>query len=212
MILLNVGVVIMKRLLVFILLLLFPFNALAEERVNVTFSKCVDGDTIKVIMDDKEETVRFLAIDTPETKHPTKGEEPYGKEASNYTCNRVKEAQKLELEFDANSDKKDKYDRYLAWIFVDDNLLQAELIKNGLAEVAYLYGDYKYTDLLKDYEQTAINSKVGKYSSVDNSSYTKNNTEKQDEKKKDSTKEKIKNKILKYLSELIDEILDEIFK
>lgn len=202
----------MKRLLVFILLLLFPFNALAEERVNVTFSKCVDGDTIKVIMDDKEETVRFLAIDTPETKHPTKGEEPYGKEASNYTCNRVKEAQKLELEFDANSDKKDKYDRYLAWIFVDDNLLQAELIKNGLAEVAYLYGDYKYTDLLKDYEQTAINSKVGKYSSVDNSSYTKNNTEKQDEKKKDSTKEKIKNKILKYLSELIDEILDEIFK
>lgn len=212
MILLNVGVVIMKRLLVFILLLLFPFNALAEERVNVTFSKCVDGDTIKVIMDDKEETVRFLAIDTPETKHPTKGEEPYGKEASNYTCNRVKEAQKLELEFDANSDKKDKYDRYLAWIFVDGNLLQAELIKNGLAEVAYLYGDYKYTDLLKDYEQTAINSKVGKYSSVDNSSYTKNNTEKQDEKKKDSTKEKIKNKILKYLSELIDEILDEIFK
>lgn len=202
----------MKKLLMFILLLLFPFNALAEERVNVTFSKCVDGDTIKVIMDDKEEIVRFLAIDTPETKHPTKGEEPYGKEASNYTCNRVKEAQKLELEFDSNSDKKDKYDRYLAWIFVDDNLLQAELIKNGLAEVAYLYGDYKYTDLLKDYEQTAINSKVGKYSSVDNSSYTKNNTEKQDEKKKDSTKEKIKNKILKYLSELIDEILDEIFK
>ena len=81
-----------------------------------------------------------------------------------------------------------------------------------LAEVGYLYGDYKYTDLLKDYEQTAINSKVGKYSSVDNSSYTKNNTEKQDEKKKDSTKEKIKNKILKYLSKLIDEILDEIFK
>lgn len=202
----------MKKLLVFILLLLFPFNVFAEERVNVTFSKCVDGDTIKVIMDDKEETVRFLAIDTPETKHPNKGEEPYGKEASNYTCNRVKEAQKLELEFDSNSDKKDKYDRYLAWIFVDDNLLQAELIKNGLAEVAYLYGDYKYTDLLKDYEQTAINSKVGKYSSVDNSSYTKNNTEKQDEKKKDSTKEKIKNKILKYLSELIDEILDEIFK
>ncbi len=187
-------------LIILIVILLFPFNIYANEKVEVKFSKCVDGDTAKFILNGKEETVRFLAIDTPETKHPTKGEEPYGKEASDYTCKKITDAKKIELEFDNNSDKKDKYDRYLAWVFVDDNLLQANLIKNGLAEVAYLYDDYKYTDLLKEYEQTAKLSKIGMYSDIDTSSYSNKDNE------------KIKNKIIDYIYKFIEEILDEIFK
>ncbi len=209
----------MKKKVVFLLIIfLFPGVVFASGREEVTLSKCVDGDTAKFIINNKEETVRFLAVDTPETKHPTKGEEPYGKEASDYTCNRLKEGNKIELEYDDNSTKTDKYNRYLAWIFVDDNLLQAELVKNGLAEVAYLYGDYKYTDLLKDYEQTAIATKVGMHSDIDTSSYTKNkeaSSKKKSKKQEKSTgndKEKIKNSILDYISSLLDEILDEIFK
>ena len=209
----------MKKKVVFLLIIfLFPGVVFASGREEVTFSKCVDGDTAKFIINNKEETVRFLAVDTPETKHPTKGEEPYGKEASDYTCNRLKEGNKIELEYDDNSTKTDKYNRYLAWIFVDDNLLQAELVKNGLAEVAYLYGDYKYTDLLKDYEQTAIATKVGMYSDTDTSSYTKDKEvsskkeSKKQEKSTENDKEKIKNSILDYISSLLDEILDEIFK
>lgn len=209
----------MKKKVVFLLIIfLFPGVVFASGREEVTFSKCVDGDTAKFIINNKEETVRFLAVDTPETKHPTKGEEPYGKEASNYTCNRLKEGNKIELEYDDNSTKTDKYNRYLAWVFVDDNLLQAELVKNGLAEVAYLYGDYKYTDLLKDYEQTAIATKVGMHSDTDTSSYTKDKEasskkkNKKQEKSTENDKEKIKNSILDYISSLLDEILDEIFK
>lgn len=209
----------MKKKVVFLLIIfLFPGVVFASGREEVTFSKCVDGDTAKFIINNKEETVRFLAVDTPETKHPTKGEEPYGKEASDYTCNRLKEGNKIELEYDDNSTKTDKYNRYLAWIFVDDNLLQAELVKNGLAEVAYLYGDYKYTDLLKDYEQTAIATKVGMHSDTDTSSYTKDKEasskkkNKKQEKSTENDKEKIKNSILDYISSLLDEILDEIFK
>lgn len=209
----------MKKKVVFLLIIfLFPGVVFASGREEVTLSKCVDGDTAKFIINNKEETVRFLAVDTPETKHPTKGEEPYGKEASNYTCNRLKEGNKIELEYDDNSTKTDKYNRYLAWVFVDDNLLQAELVKNGLAEVAYLYGDYKYTDLLKDYEQTAIATKVGMHSDTDTSSYTKDkeaSSKKENKKQEKSTendKEKIKNSILDYISSLLDEILDEIFK
>lgn len=209
----------MKKKVVFLLIIfLFPGVVFASGREEVTLSKCVDGDTAKFIINNKEETVRFLAVDTPETKHPTKGEEPYGKEASNYTCNRLKEGNKIELEYDDNSTKTDKYNRYLAWVFVDDNLLQAELVKNGLAEVAYLYGDYKYTDLLKDYEQTAIATKVGMYSDTDTSSYTKDKEasskkkNKKQEKSTENDKEKIKNSILDYISSLLDEILDEIFK
>lgn len=209
----------MKKKAVFLLIIfLFPGVVFASGREEVTLSKCVDGDTAKFIINNKEETVRFLAVDTPETKHPTKGEEPYGKEASNYTCNRLKEGNKIELEYDDNSTKTDKYNRYLAWVFVDDNLLQAELVKNGLAEVAYLYGDYKYTDLLKDYEQTAIATKVGMHSDTDTSSYTKDKEvsskkkSKKQEKSTENDKEKIKNSILDYISSLLDEILDEIFK
>ena len=209
----------MKKKVVFLLIIfLFPGVVFASGREEVTLSKCVDGDTAKFIINNKEETVRFLAVDTPETKHSTKGEEPYGKEASDYTCNRLKEGNKIELEYDDNSTKTDKYNRYLAWVFVDDNLLQAELVKNGLAEVAYLYGDYKYTDLLKDYEQTAIATKVGMHSDTDTSSYTKDKEasskkkNKKQEKSTENDKEKIKNSILDYISSLLDEILDEIFK
>ena len=209
----------MKKKVVFLLIIfLFPGVVFASGREEVSLSKCVDGDTAKFIINNKEETVRFLAVDTPETKHPTKGEEPYGKEASDYTCNRLKEGNKIELEYDDNSTKTDKYKRYLAWVFVDDNLLQAELVKNGLAEVAYLYGDYKYTDLLKDYEQTAIATKVGMHSDTDTSSYTKDKEvsskkkSKKQEKSTENDKEKIKNSILDYISSLLDEILDEIFK
>ncbi|UKI57522.1 MAG: thermonuclease family protein [Clostridium sp.] len=102
------------------------------------------------MLDDKKTTVRFLAVDTPETKHPTKGEQPFGKEASKYTCDKVKNAKKLEIEYDKGSSKVDKYDRTLAWIFTDDLLLQKDLVSLGYAKVAYLYGDYKYTDELKE--------------------------------------------------------------
>lgn len=155
----------MKKV-VFIILIFFTclFRVEASDKVNVTFSKCVDGDTAKVILNKKEVTVRFLAVDTPETSHPTKGEEPYGKEAKEYTCNSLKESKKIELEFDNNSDKTDKYDRYLAWVWVDDYLLQDNLIKKGLAEVAYLYDDYKYTSLLEEHQTLAKLNKVGKWS------------------------------------------------
>ena len=191
------------KLLIILLIIIIPLNVNAQKD-TVKFSSCIDGDTANFILNKKEVKVRFLAVDTPETKHPTKGEEPYGKEASKYTCKRLKEASKIELEYDDNSDKKDKYNRYLAWVFVDDSLLQAELIKNGLAEVAYLYGDYKYTPLLQDYEENAKVQKVGMYSGE--KSYYENH---KNDKKKTNTKNKTIKKILK---KIINEILDEIFK
>lgn len=131
-----------------------------QKKSKVTYKSVVDGDTAKFIMEDKEITVRFLAVDTPESKHPTKGEEPFGKEASNYTKERLEKAKEIYLEFDYNSDEKDKYDRYLAWIWVDDILLQKDLVKHGLARVAYLYADYKYTPELQVEEKIAKENKL----------------------------------------------------
>lgn len=141
------------------MIMLFPFFVYAKE--EVTFSKCVDGDTIKVKVKNKEAIVRMLAVDTPESVHPKKKVEYYGKEASDYTCNLITNAKKIELEYDSNSDKYDKYERLLAWVFVDDYLLQDKLVRNGYAEVAYLYGNYKYIDLLKDHEVLAKQERIG---------------------------------------------------
>ena len=138
------------------LFIFLPFNVEALEEVK--FSSCVDGDTARVIYNNEEVKLRFLAIDTPES---TKEKEPFGKEASDYTCKRLKEAKKITIEFDSNSEKQDKYNRYLVWIYVDDSLLQKELINKGLARVAYLYDDYKYTSLLEKEESKAKNNKIG---------------------------------------------------
>lgn len=188
-----------KVVIIFLFFCVFLTNVNAE-KVAVKFEGCVDGDTIKVMLDDKKTTVRFLAIDTPETVHPTKGEEPYGKEASNYTCDKVKNAKKLELEYDEGSTKTDKYSRALAWVFVDDNLLQKDLVSLGYAKVAYLYGDYKYTDELKEIEKTAKSKKLGVWSKEEKTTKKATTTKKVEKEQKDDEES------------LIDDIINDIKK
>ena len=147
-----------------LLLIIIPFNVYASDKIEVKLVKCIDGDTARLMIDGKEEKVRFLAIDTPETKHPTKGVEPYGLQASKYTCNKLTNAKKIEIEYDENSDKQDRYNRQLVWVFTDDKLLQNELVKKGYAKVTYLYDDYKYTDILLKSEELAKQNKRGIYS------------------------------------------------
>lgn len=136
-----------------------------NEKEEVKFNKCVDGDTLKVTVNGEVKTVRFLAIDTPESVHPQKEVEAFGKEASDYTCNLVSNAKKIYLEYDKNSEKEDKYGRLLAFVYADDKMVQKELVKAGLARVAYLYADYTYTSELQKLEESAEQKKVGIWSS-----------------------------------------------
>lgn len=129
------------------------------EQDGVELAKCTDGDTAHFIIDGKDTTVRFLAIDTPETKKPNTPVQPFGKEASKYTCDALQKADVIRLEYEA--DKTDKYGRYLAWVFVDDQLLQEKLVQKGYAKVTYIYGDYKYTDTLQKAERKAKTDKIG---------------------------------------------------
>ena len=154
---------IMKKYIILLIILLLPINVNALEKKEVLFSSCIDGDTAVFKMNKRNIKVRFLAVDAPELKHFDTEEQPYAKEASNYTCKKLKNAKKIELEFDEKSKKKDKYNRYLAWVFIDDKLLQNELVKNGYVKVTYLYDDYKYIDVLKKSEEKAKQSKKGIY-------------------------------------------------
>lgn len=198
-----------KVVMIFLFFCLFITNVYAE-RVSVKFEACVDGDTIKVILDDKKTTVRFLAIDTPETVHPTKGEQPFGKEASNYTCDKVKNAKKLEIEYDEGSTKTDKYNRVLGWVFTDDTLLQKDLVSLGYAKVAYLYGNYKYTEDLKKEESIAKSKKLGVWSLEEETTTKK--TEKTTQKVTESeTEDSIINELLKDIRKIFKNLFKNIF-
>ena len=151
----------MKKVVLFLFVFLLTVPVYANEKKEVTFSKCVDGDTASFILDNEEIKARFLAIDTPETVHPTKGEEPFGKEASNYTCDKLTNAKKIVID---GSSKLDKYKRHLVWVYYDNNFLQEELLEKGYAKVAYLYGNYAYTDELKKVEDKAKEEKIGIWS------------------------------------------------
>ena len=153
----------MKKFLnIFVLVIMFfCVDAKAKE---VSFKKCIDGDTANLVIDGKVEKVRFLAVDAPEIKHGNKKADPYGEDAKLFTCISLKSAKKITIEYDKNSDKTDKYDRILAWVFVDDKLLQGLLVKKGYAKVAYLYDDYKYTPELKKYEAEAKSKKLNIWS------------------------------------------------
>ena len=148
-----------KYWILFFCLLLLPFSV--EAKTKATLKECIDGDTAKFQIENETYTARFLAIDAPEIKHGKNKADPYGDEAKEFTCNELKNAKNIRLEYDEHSDKKDKYDRILVWVWVDDQLLQEELIKKGYAKVAYLYGDYKYTETLKEQEAKARKKGVG---------------------------------------------------
>ena len=164
----------MKKKIILILSIFFIGINFTYAKEIVKFSNCVDGDTIKILVGKEEKTVRMLAIDTPESVHPTKGVEYYGKEASNYTCETVKNAKKIEIEYDNNSDKTDKYDRLLVWVFVDGKLLQKDLVEKGYAKVAYLYDDYKYTKELENAQELASAKEIGIWNEEEKNKYEQN--------------------------------------
>ena len=158
----------MRKLFVVFFVFFFGFSSVfASSKFKVKLDKCVDGDTAKFVIDDEVKTVRFLSINTPEIKHGSTEAEAYGDEAKDYTCDVLSSAKSIKLQYDPKSDKTDKYGRVLAWVFVDDELLQEKLINEGLAEVKYVYGDYLYTDELKSLEVIAQEAHKGIWSIVE---------------------------------------------
>ncbi len=169
----------MKKLIIFLSIFFIGINYINAKEV-VEYSGCVDGDTIKVLLDGKEYTARLLAIDTPESVHTRREVEYLGKESSEYTCNRIKNASKLEIEYDENEDKMDMFDRLLVWVFADDSLIQKELIEKGYAKVGYIYGDYKYTKDLENAQEIASAKNIGIWDEDAKSKYNKDNNIKED--------------------------------
>lgn len=108
-----------------------------EGAIPVQLVKVIDGDTIKILYDGKEQNVRYLLIDTPETNHPRLGKQPFGEEAKARNAELLQNGN-VEIEFDIG-ERMDKYGRLLAYVYVDGVSVQEKLLEEGLARVAYVY-------------------------------------------------------------------------
>lgn len=135
-----------------------------DQRIPADFVRHVDGDTTVLKIEGKEQKVRFLLIDTPETVKPNTKVQPFGLEASKRTKELLSTAAEITFEYD-QGDKKDRYGRALGYIFVDGTLLQKTLVREGLARVAYVKEpNTKYLLELEEEQEKAKNKSVGIWS------------------------------------------------
>lgn len=102
----------------------------------------IDGDTI-IIDDARNSRVRYLGIDTPEIELQDSPGEPMSKEALDFNADLV-EGENVVLEFD--EEKYDVYGRILAYVYVDDVLVNEELLKEGLATVLIIPPNGMHSD------------------------------------------------------------------
>jgi micrococcal nuclease len=116
-------------------------NFFYDGYAQVRLLSCTDGDTARFMVNGSTYSTRFLAIDTPEISGRL---EPWAMMAKNYACDAMEGASQIVLELEPESDIFDNYNRLLAWVWVDGELLQYKLVEESLAFVKYLYGDYAY--------------------------------------------------------------------
>jgi micrococcal nuclease len=102
----------------------------------VRLIKVTDGDTIRVLYRGHEERVRLIGVDTPEVPWYGGSGECFGVEAARYAKRRL-EGRLLRLEFGA--DRRDRYGRLLAYVYVDDELFNLTLVRLGYAAADPVY-------------------------------------------------------------------------
>lgn len=134
-------------------------RTIPSAQMQVTLVETIDGDTIKVMLNGKVETVRYLLMDTPESKKPGMCVQPYAKEAAQRN-NQIVRNSRLTLEFE-HGGERDAYGRLLAYVYADAQSVQETLLKEGFARVAYVMDPpYKYIDYFKAAETTAKRNKL----------------------------------------------------
>lgn len=135
-----------------------PINSTEAKVLNI-----IDGDTLKVLYKNREERVRMLGIDTPESVHPDPNKNTEdGKIASSIT-KKFLSNKTVKLEFEG--DHKDKYGRLLAYVWLDNNMINLKLVSDGYAKVFMLKKNSKYyNDFLNAEKDAKLNKKgIWKY-------------------------------------------------
>ena len=136
-------------------------NQVSTTKETARVVRVVDGDTIKVLINNKEDTVRLIGIDTPETVDPRKPAQCFGKEASD-KAKEVLTGKTISLESDPTQGNRDKYQRLLRYVFLGDLNFNKFMISEGYAhEYTYKSNPYKYQLEFIQAEKDARQNKKG---------------------------------------------------
>ena len=124
----------------------------------------IDGDTIKVVLGGEVEIVRLIGIDTPEIASPhNPREDCFGPEAARY-AKQLLEKQSVYLIKDPMQSNRDKYNRLLRYVFLQDGtLINAKLVKEGCA-FNYIYEAFQFMKQFDYLEKRAKENRLGLWS------------------------------------------------
>lgn len=138
-------------IIVIVLVLLFGYYLLftKETRIEANAVKIIDGDTF---ITDSGERVRLIGMDTPEKN------EYYYKEAKKRLEDLILNKTIL-LENDQG--KKDKYGRYLRYVFINDTFVNIKLVEEGYARPLTIKPNYKFEKEIKKAANSAMNKGIG---------------------------------------------------
>jgi micrococcal nuclease len=137
-------------------------NSVHEDNMNrVLVSRVVDGDTLKIKIGDKEDTIRLIGINTPESVDPRKVVECFGKEAS-LKMKELAEDKVVLIVKDPTQSERDKYGRLLAYVYLTDGtLINQKMIDYGYA-FEYTYNiPYEFQTEFKESEKNAREKGLG---------------------------------------------------
>ncbi len=140
------------------LLLLLVAGPASAVPIDGTVVRVVDGDTIYVQLGDRVEKIRYIGVNTPEVHHPTKGEEPGGREAA-AANRRLVGGRHVRLELDVRM--RDRYGRLLAYVWVGDTMVNAELVRQGYAQVMTVPPNVRHQDLFVKLQREAREANRG---------------------------------------------------
>lgn len=113
----------------------------------IQISSVIDGDTAVGIIDGREEKLRFVGIDTPETEFSPAGLECFGNEATLY-AERLLEGKAVAYRSDPTQGERDVYERLLVYVTLENGDDFGEvMIREGYAR------EFTYSDV---YEKQAI--------------------------------------------------------
>jgi micrococcal nuclease len=141
-----------RGLLPVIVLLWLVLPVTAQSALEGAVIRIVDGDTIHVRVDGRLEKVRYIGVNTPEVHHPRKGEEPGGRAAAAVNRDLVT-GRRVRLELDAQS--RDRHGRLLAYLWVDDTMINAELVRRGFAQVMTVPPNVRHQSLFLELQREA---------------------------------------------------------
>lgn len=150
----------LRALLGLLALLLVPAPGLAQTRAALdgVVIRVVDGDTVHVRVGARVEKVRYIGVNTPEVHHPRKGEEPGGREAADVN-RRLVDGQRVRLELDVQS--RDRYGRLLAYVWIGETMVNAELVRLGYAQVMTVPPNVRHQALLLRLQRDAREARRG---------------------------------------------------